>query len=570
MALPRGDRDGSRSSASLGTVLAAPGAARRGQHRQTSSPPATRSTPRSTPAGRPGPAATNRRKRRRSARSRPRTSSSKPPPPTRTGASPSSSSGTNRRTSRCRSPKPGRRTEKRPRRPPGRPQRQPGATDAVPARDLRSRRRRCPPESKVGESNVTAALPAIPAPPTAAAPRPTSTTSSRSTARRHGSGSNWSATKSSSQATSTGPATTTRASRSTCRRPCRTRGARRPDPRKPAGLRRPRRRRHLHHHARAPASAKRFPARPGTSTRPSCCAASYQEEANPGYSFPQSAQPPLESPIPPAPRRNSATRSPTTRTSTSTPDRRHRLARRRQRSTIDVPHISGPTNRTARTPAARRSRCRSGWASTPRPPDGLQACRRRAVRQGDPQPGRLPGRLEDRHGDDRLAAAAARSDLEGDVYVGQQLSRDPASGNEYRIFVNAVSARYGVDVRLVGNVRANPVTGQLTTTITENPQVPFTSFVLDFDDGPRAVLSSPPTCGPNRRPRVMTPWSGNPAATPRTPIVAEQRPGRRPLRENDGRAPLRAGLRGRARRQQGRRLQPAQPARSPAATASRS
>ncbi len=30
--------------------------------------------------------------------------------------------------------------------------------------------------------------------------------------------------------------------------------------------------------------------------------------------------------------------------------------------------------------------------------------------------------------------------LSGNVYVGQQLSRDPASGQEYRIFVDAKSA----------------------------------------------------------------------------------------------------------------------------------
>jgi len=104
--------------------------------------------------------------------------------------------------------------------------------------------------------------------------------------------------------------------------------------------------------------------------------------------------------------------------------------------------------------------------------------------------------------------------LEGDVYAGKQESRDPASGREYRIFIEAKSDRYGISVRLVGNVRADPVTGQLTTTIAETPQVPFTSFDLSFDGGARAVLSSPPTCGPNRASAVMTPWSGNPPAMP--------------------------------------------------------
>jgi hypothetical protein len=105
-------------------------------------------------------------------------------------------------------------------------------------------------------------------------------------------------------------------------------------------------------------------------------------------------------------------------------------------------------------------------------------------------------------------------DLEGNVYVGKQLSRDPTSGDEYRIFVEAKSDRYGISVRLKGRVSANPTTGQLTTTFAETPQVPFTSFKLTFDGGPRAVLSSPPTCGPNDATTVMTPWSGNPPATP--------------------------------------------------------
>ena len=46
--------------------------------------------------------------------------------------------------------------------------------------------------------------------------------------------------------------------------------------------------------------------------------------------------------------------------------------------------------------------------------------------------------------------------LPGSVYLGEQLSRNPLSGKEYRVFVNAESARYGVYVRLIGEVKANP------------------------------------------------------------------------------------------------------------------
>jgi hypothetical protein len=103
--------------------------------------------------------------------------------------------------------------------------------------------------------------------------------------------------------------------------------------------------------------------------------------------------------------------------------------------------------------------------------------------------------------------------LTGNVYLGKQLGRDPASGNLYRVFLNVVSERYGVDVRLVGNVSANPKTGQLTTNFKQNPQVPFTSAAVKFD-GAKNLLTSPPTCGPNAASHAMTSWSGSPDKGP--------------------------------------------------------
>ncbi len=120
--------------------------------------------------------------------------------------------------------------------------------------------------------------------------------------------------------------------------------------------------------------------------------------------------------------------------------------------------------------------------------------------------------------------------LGGEVYVARQFSRDPLSGEEYRIFVHAASQRYGVSVRLAGHVAADPRTGVLTTTFDDSqfgglPQVPFSRFVLDFDDGPHAVLTTPPTCGPSRTASRMTPWSGNPAATPGAAFSLTSAPG---------------------------------------------
>jgi hypothetical protein len=114
--------------------------------------------------------------------------------------------------------------------------------------------------------------------------------------------------------------------------------------------------------------------------------------------------------------------------------------------------------------------------------------------------------------------------LPAKVFLGQQLSRDPASGNEYRVFVDAESPRYGLSVRLIGNVRADPQTGQLTTVFADNPQVAFSSFQLQVAGGAKAPLSSPPICASTTTTQI-TPWSGNAAAAPSSPLTLTKAPG---------------------------------------------
>jgi len=110
--------------------------------------------------------------------------------------------------------------------------------------------------------------------------------------------------------------------------------------------------------------------------------------------------------------------------------------------------------------------------------------------------------------------------LKGNIYVGEQKSSNPESGEEFRILVEAKSERYGVVVRVVGNTAANKTTGQLTTTFDEKevkgalaglepsglPQAPFESVRLRFD-GPHLVLTSPPTCSAAASSGTMEPWA---------------------------------------------------------------
>ncbi len=104
--------------------------------------------------------------------------------------------------------------------------------------------------------------------------------------------------------------------------------------------------------------------------------------------------------------------------------------------------------------------------------------------------------------------------INGTIYVGRQLD-----GNPYRIFV--VVSGFGVTVKLEGKVTPDPVTGQLTATVTDNPQLPFTDFLLRFDGGPRSVLATPLNCGVAQTTTALTPWSGKPASTPTSTFTVD-------------------------------------------------
>ncbi len=112
--------------------------------------------------------------------------------------------------------------------------------------------------------------------------------------------------------------------------------------------------------------------------------------------------------------------------------------------------------------------------------------------------------------------------LHGKVYVAEPESNDPTTGKQFRVFLTVESERYGVNVRLKGQVFPNLQTGQLTVVVEENPQATFSSFMVHVNGGPRGALTSPDTCGPHKTSSAMTPWTGNPDATPSSAFTLTQ------------------------------------------------
>jgi hypothetical protein len=135
--------------------------------------------------------------------------------------------------------------------------------------------------------------------------------------------------------------------------------------------------------------------------------------------------------------------------------------------------------------------------------------------------------------------------LKGPVYLAEQKSRESLSGNEYRIFFNAESSRYGIQVREEGKVKANPTNGQLTAEFAELPQVGFNSASLTF--GPQAkhaipVLSSPPICTNTSTSNAVPYSTGALTQTPTTELKLTQAPGGAPCAKTMAERPFKPGF----------------------------
>jgi hypothetical protein len=161
-----------------------------------------------------------------------------------------------------------------------------------------------------------------------------------------------------------------------------------------------------------------------------------------------------------------------------------------------------------------------GMSLNPSAANGLQACTDTQLAKGTRNPVTCPAASAIGTVDIDTPVLPAGT-LKGTAYLGQPLSGDPATGEEFRVFLVAESARYGVSVRLKGNVVPDPVTGQLTASFVDNPQLQFSSVRVHLRGGDTAPLVNPPTCGTRQAVGHFAGHNGV-TATSSTPVVTDQ------------------------------------------------
>jgi hypothetical protein len=173
---------------------------------------------------------------------------------------------------------------------------------------------------------------------------------------------------------------------------------------------------------------------------------------------------------------------------------------------LELPQHEGPDDLTTSQLRDATVTLPEGVAISPGRARGLDVCTDEQLGEGSADAEACPP--ASRIGEVRIDSPLLPDPLTGTVYMGQQRSQDPASGEMYRMFIVAHDPQSGVRIKLRGQVEADPRTGQLTTTFADNPELPFSKLSLWLDGGERAALVNPESCGEKTASLAADGWSG--------------------------------------------------------------
>jgi hypothetical protein len=120
----------------------------------------------------------------------------------------------------------------------------------------------------------------------------------------------------------------------------------------------------------------------------------------------------------------------------------------------------------------------------------------------------------------KIKTPLLEGELEGSVFLAAPqnfvgLPENPFS-SLFALYLVAEEPKAGVLIKIAGQVTPNPITGQLTTTFENTPQLPFSDLKLEFYGTDRAPLATPALCGGYKTEASLTPWT-SPASAPVDP-----------------------------------------------------
>jgi hypothetical protein len=196
---------------------------------------------------------------------------------------------------------------------------------------------------------------------------------------------------------------------------------------------------------------------------------------------------------------------------------------------VDDPGLTDPEGRAAADIAAVQVTLPEGMTANPSAAVGQGVCSEAQLAAASPTDPGCPG--DSKLGAAKITTPLLDESLEGSLYLAEPYENP--FGSLLAAYLVIRSERFGIAITQAGKIDPNPVTGQLTTSFTEIPELPFSDLEVSFREGPRAPLVTPPRCGAYEVKSVFTPSSGGAPETSTSAFEVASGPGGSPCPTSD-------------------------------------
>lgn len=111
---------------------------------------------------------------------------------------------------------------------------------------------------------------------------------------------------------------------------------------------------------------------------------------------------------------------------------------------------------------------------------------------------------ESKIGDFRVKTPIVSGAVDGSIFLAAP--RENPFGSLIAVYLVAKSINRGILVKVAGELRADPSSGNLTGVFDKLPQLPYSDLEIHFREGQRSPLATPPACGAISTEADLTPW----------------------------------------------------------------
>jgi hypothetical protein len=137
---------------------------------------------------------------------------------------------------------------------------------------------------------------------------------------------------------------------------------------------------------------------------------------------------------------------------------------------------------------------------------GLGVCTKAQYETGETPSSQIgqgcPG--ESKIGDFSVASPIVSGPIKGAIYLAAPY--DNEFGSLLAVYLVAKSIPRGILVKVAGKLEPDPLTGTITATFDQLPQLPYSDLNISFREGQRSPLATPPACGALSTTADLTPW----------------------------------------------------------------